>query len=95
MQGVGGGEIVRDERQVEFVVAEVVGFLPVPKPGQLQLMAGLAVAEEDEDEAAVGGLLPPHLLELEGLLVEADALFQVEDVEIVVGKTEFHGFSPL
>ena len=94
MQGMRGGKIVDNQRQMEFVVAQVVGFLSIPHPGKFQLMAGLAVTEKDENEAPVGGLFPPDLLELERLLVKLHALFQVEDIEIVVGKPKFHGCSP-
>jgi hypothetical protein len=55
-------------------------------------MAGLTVSEKDEDKTPVGGLFPPDLFELERLLIEPHALFQIEDVEIVVGKPKFHGF---
>jgi hypothetical protein len=53
-------------------------------------VVGLAVAEKDEDESAVGGLLSPHFGKPERLLVEPDALPQIQDVEIVVRKPEFH-----
>ena len=90
MVGVGRGKIVHDQGQVKLVVTEVVRFFPVPKPGELKLVSGLAVAEENEDEAPVGGLLSPDLGQLKRLLVETDAFLQIEDIEIVVREAEFH-----
>jgi hypothetical protein len=46
---------LRGKGQMEFVVPQVIGLLPIPKPSQFQLVCRIAVAEEDKDEAAVVG----------------------------------------
>jgi hypothetical protein len=88
---MGCGKVIHDQGQVELVVPEIVGLLTVPKPGELELMAGLSVSEKNEDEAPVIGYPSPNLGEMKGLLVETDTLFQIQNIEVIMRKTEFHG----
>ena len=56
--GVEGVVFVGAEGQVELALPQVVGLLPVPEPGQLQLEGGAGlVPQEDQLEGAVVGLL--------------------------------------
>ena len=48
MVGMGRGKVIHNQRQVKLIVPQVVWFLPVPKPGELKLVSGLAVAKKDE-----------------------------------------------
>ena len=76
--------LVGDESQVELALSQVVGLVPVLQPGQLQLELRQAVPQVDQFERAVGGLLLPHRLQAQCLLVEGQALVQIQDVEIEV-----------
>jgi hypothetical protein len=78
---------------MELVVSEIIRFLPVPKPGELELVACLTVSEENEDEASVIGYPSANLGKVKGLLIETDTLVQIQHVEIIVGKPEFHSSS--
>jgi hypothetical protein len=75
---------------MELIIPKVVWLLPISEPGELEPVAGFSIAEKDEDETAVGGLFSPDFSKLERFLVETEALLQVQDIEIVVGKKEFH-----
>jgi hypothetical protein len=77
MQGMSGGKIVHDKRQVKFIVPQVIGFFPVSHPGKFELMAGFAIAEKNKDEASVGGLFSADLSQLKSIPIEADALLQI------------------
>ena len=90
MAGVGGFVIVHPERQVEFVVAEVIRFLAVAQPGQFELVRAGAVFEVDDDERTVLRIDAPDLLQVERIGVEFKAFFEIENVEIVVDHLEFH-----
>jgi hypothetical protein len=79
MVGVGRGKIVHDHCQMELVVPKVVGLFPVPEPSELKLVAGFSITQKNEDKTPVRGLLSPDFFKLEGLLVETDALLQIED----------------
>jgi len=50
--------------------------------------------KEDKDEAIIIGLFPSRLPQSERLLVKCHALFQIQDIEVIVGETEFHGHLP-
>ena len=80
---VGGLKILRPQGQVEFALAQVVLLGMVPQPGQLQTEVRLAVAQIDDDKAAVSGFLPrPHRLQAQGLLVKRQGLVQIGHVKI-------------
>ena len=70
MLGVGGSVVVRAEREMELLVAEVVGLGAVAEPGEFHFEIGLGVAYIDDDEGAVVGDLAAALREAQGLLVE-------------------------
>ena len=88
--------VVGVEGQVKFALPQVVGFLPIPQPGQLQTegRAGL-VPQEDQLEGAVPGLLFPHGGEIQRLLVEGETALQVQNVEVEVieGCHAVHSFN--
>ncbi len=48
-----GCKVVHAERQMEFVVAEVVGIVPVAQPRQLEQVGAFAIGQVYDDEAAV------------------------------------------
>ena len=83
-----GVEVVRREGEVVFLLAEVVGLRAVAQPGQLEPEGTAPVAEKDDLVAPVGGVLLAHGLETEGLVVEPQAAFEIEDVEVEVVEGE-------
>ena len=95
MAGMGGFVIIDLERQMKFVVSEIVRLLAVPKPGQFQLVRAVPVLQIDDDKTPVLRLDPPHLVHVKGVTVEFQAFFKVEHVEVVVYHPEFHATSPL
>ena len=86
--------IIDIESQMEFIVAQIVRFLPVAKPGQFQTMLRLAIAHVSQNKGAVGSLELVDYLQPERFLLKCDTLLQIEYVEIVVVKLKFHYFSP-
>ena len=74
--------LIRHEGQVELALPQVIGLGAVPQPGKLQLEVGAAVPQVDQLEGAVGGVLHPHRLQAQGLLVEGQAPVQVQDIKI-------------
>ena len=69
---------------MELTLAQVVGLLAVPQPGQLQLKLGEAVPQVHQTEGAVLGILHPHRLQAQGLFIEVQALVQIQDIEVEV-----------
>jgi hypothetical protein len=90
MQSMSGGIIVGNKGKMEFVIPEVIGLLPVSKPGQLKLMRSLAIPEKNKDKASVRRFLPSYFVKLERFLVEIKAFFEIQYIEIVVRESEFH-----
>ena len=62
----------------------------VAQPGQLKLVLAFAVAEIDDDEAAVFCFHAAHFLKAEGLVVESEAVFKIGDIEIIVQERKLH-----
>ena len=71
---------------MEFVVAQIVGAVHIPKPGELQKMRGDAVSKVDELEASVLGCCLPGYGKSQGFLVKIQRFFQIIYVDIVVIK---------
>lgn len=93
MMRVGGVEVVRPHGEVEFVFAEVVRLFAVFQPRELELVRrAAAVAEVDEREARQ--LEAVRLGEAERFFLEREALFEVEDVDVVVREGKVHGRAP-
>ena len=82
--------LVGDKGQVELALPQVIGLLPVPQPGELQLKVRAPVPQVHQPEGAVGGGFLPHRLQAQGLPVKSQALVQIEDVEIEVVELD-HG----
>ena len=89
--GVEGIVVLGAEGEVEFLVAEVVGFGAVAEPGEFELEIALMVGEVDNLEGAVFGVDVAALLEAEGLFIEGKALVEVEDIEVEVDETRHVG----
>jgi hypothetical protein len=53
-------------------------------------MVGLAVAQINQNETAVGSDFSSDLFQTQGFLVESQGLIQILDIEIIVDKFEFH-----
>jgi hypothetical protein len=85
-----GGVIVHPHGEVDFPFAQVVGFLAVPQPGQLQLEVRFAVAEENELEGPVVRILFADGGKAERLGIEPEAPFEVEHVEVEMIERKFH-----
>ena len=81
------------EGQVELALAQVVGLLAVPQPGQLQLKLGETVPQVHQTEGAVLGVLHPHRLQTQGLFIEVQALVQIQDIEVEVVEFDHKSFS--
>ena len=90
VQRVGHGKIVGFQREMELVFAEVVRLWMVAQPGQLKLVLTFAVAEIDDDEAAVFRFHAAHFLEAERLIVESETVFKIGDIEIIVQERKLH-----
>ena len=82
------------DAEVALVVAQLVGTLLVAQPGELEVEVALAVAQEDQLEGAVLGLLASFFMQAERTAVEVDAALEVGyvDVEMVEFAFDFHGF---
>ena len=50
---VGAVKIIHMECQVEFALSQIICFLPVPQPGQLQLKIGLSISQVHQLEGAI------------------------------------------
>lgn len=89
-----GVVVARDTHaEVAFVLAQLVGRGGVvAQPGQLEAERRLPVAQVDQHEASVGGLLASDLLETECLGVELQAAVEVGDidVEMIESALYFH-----
>ena len=88
MQLIGLVKLGYPKRQMNLVFAEVIGRGAVFQPGQFQQMLGLAVTEEHQRK--VGFFLAADLHQPQGLFIEGQAFFQIEDIEVVVGKCKLH-----
>lgn len=86
--------IVRIKGQMEFIVPQVVRFLPVPEPGQFQPVLRLPISQIGQDKGAVRSFVLSHNLETQSFFIKGDTFLQIKYVEIVVIKRKFHGFSP-
>ena len=84
-----GVVLVGLEGQVVLTLAQIVGLGAVTQPGQFQVEgAAGAVTQEHQFEGAVGGVLLPHRRKVQGLLVKSQALFQIQNVEVEVVKSQ-------
>ena len=90
---MGGCHIRRRHGEVIFQLAEIIGLGAVAQPCELKLEIGFAVAEIDELERAVGRELFAHRLQTERLLIERQAFFEIENVEVEVVEGE-HDYRP-
>ena len=90
---MGGFKIVDPQGEMKLVVAQIIGPVPVAQPGQLKAVAGDAVAQKYNGERAVGGLLAADFGEAERLPVEGEGAVKVENIDVIVVKTELHGQS--
>ena len=82
--------IIDLKRQMKFVVAKIIRFLPISEPRQLQLVSAVPVFQIDNDKAPVLRLDSSDFLHIKGFPVEFQALLKVEHVEIIVNHTKFH-----
>ena len=73
VMGVSGFKIIGPECQVEFVVPQVIRFLPVFKPGQVQLVRGLSLVAL-VDDGKVRFFNPAYFFQVQGLFIEGQAL---------------------
>ena len=88
MEGMGARKIINRERQVKFIVAQIVRLLSVFEPGQLEPVRRPTVAEKDEDETPIRCFFPSCFRQLQRLPVEGEAFLQIEYVEIIVCESE-------
>lgn len=89
---VSSREIINLKGQVKFIIAKVVRILTVFKPGQFKLMGRLTIAKKDQNETTVWGFNTHLLNKLQSILVEGQTFLQIEDIEIIVGKSKSHSF---
>jgi hypothetical protein len=75
MQGMGFSKIIDFESQMKFIIAQIVRLLSVFKPGQLELVRRLTIAEKDENETAVRRFMPSNFGQLQCFPVEGKAFF--------------------
>lgn len=90
MKRVRGVVVVGSYGEVDFVVAEVVGFGSFTQPGELHFMAPDLVREKGKDETLVRGFDAPHLTKAQCLGIKGAAFIKVEDVDVVVVDKELH-----
>ena len=86
-------EVVRAHRKMEFIFAEIVRFLAAVDPSELEFMLRLAAIGKIGERKARPLELAGRL-EAERLFIEFQAALEVEHIEVVVGKLEFHGRVP-
>ena len=82
--------VIYIKSQMEFIIPQIVRFLPVPKPGQLQPVLRCAIPQVSQNKGAVRSLVLTCYLESQGFFIKSDTLLQIEHVEIVVVKRKFH-----
>ena len=87
---MGSIEIIDREGEMELVVAQVIGAVPIAQPGQLEAVAGHAVAQKDDREGAIRGILAAHLGETECLAVKGERALEIEHIDIVVVEAKLH-----
>ena len=68
-----GGIIVHLAGEMDFILAQIICALMVAQPGELDFVPARAVAEEDEDKAAVGRFVAAQLGKAERLFIERKA----------------------
>jgi hypothetical protein len=54
----------------------------------------LSIAQIDQDKTAIRWLISAEFGQLQRAFVEIETFFQIQHIEIVVGKTKFHWFFP-
>lgn len=82
--------VFRCEGEVDFVVAQFIRSFAVAEPGEFQKERGFAVGKIDDQERAVFCLNAARFLEAERPVVELHALFEVENVQVLVCEFEVH-----
>lgn len=85
---MGCSKIIGLKSQMEFVVSQIVGLLPIFQPGQLQQMAGLMVSQIHDGE--IRGFNPPGFFQAQGFFIESQGSLEVQHIEIVVDEFELH-----
>ena len=79
-------EIVGDECEVILEIAEVIGLGTIGQIGEFQTEIRDAVTEENELESAFRTFLGLYGLQAECLVVELEAAFQIQNVEVKMIK---------
>ena len=82
--------IIYQKCQMEFILAQIIGFLAVTQPGKLQQMRSFAVRQIYQNKAAVLVHLTVILLQAQSLLVKLQAFFQIQYIKVVMCESKFH-----
>ena len=79
-------EFIRDKSQVKLLIAQIIGLLLVPHPGELQLEVCPSVLEKDNLVTAVFSFFFPGNFETDGLFVKSNTLFKIQDIKVKMRK---------
>lgn len=94
VSGMGCLVVVCLKSEVKFVVAEVVGTVHIPHPGQFQQVIAFVAFQVDDDERAVRSGNSPRFLHIQRFRIELEAFVKIENIEIIVDHSEFHSRHP-
>ena len=90
MQGVSSVKILHLESQMKLAVAQIVGAIHVPHPGQLQLEVAFPVGQIHDDKGAVRRGDAPHFRKAQSLLIKGFGTVQIKDVVVFVDHFKLH-----
>ena len=89
MSGIGGVKVIYFECEMDLVVAEIVGTVHIPEPGELKKMRRDAVSQIYKLKTSVVGIFCTGDGKAECLFVEGEGFLKIVDIKVVVGKCKF------
>lgn len=79
---------------MEFIVPQIVGFLAITQPGELELKARRHVSHVRQDKGAVRSFISTVHRKSQRFFIKGNAFFEIKHVEILMVKQKFHSYSP-
>ena len=78
------------ETEMALVIAQLIGSLLIPEPGQLHQEACRLVSQIHQNERTILCLFPVMLLQAQGLRIKSDASLQVCHINVEMIKSSFY-----
>jgi hypothetical protein len=90
MSAVGRVKIINDKGEMQIIIAMVVCFLPIPQPGELNLVVVRLIGEIHQLEFTVRLFMGADLAQPERCLIKGHASGKIQDINICMRQSEFH-----